>query len=201
MKTQTQHNMSIHKIDYAIKNRIRGISYQEGKSLPYESLRYLQIDHYGFDGAIHQGELIVHEQIAEKILCIMRELFEHNYKIERMVLVDEYGADDNRSMEANNSSAFNYREIAFEHVLSKHSYGTAIDINPLYNPYIKNVDGKKVVLPESASLYEDRQIQHPYYIKKGDICYTTFLKYGFTWGGDWVDSKDYQHFEYLDLQN
>lgn len=194
-----EESFSIREITEEIKFRIDGKSYQEGKSLPYEKLRYLKVMHYGFDLKLHQGELIVHIKIADKIISIMQELFEHKYKIEKMVLIDEYDADDIRSMEDNNSSAFNYREIAHKSKLSNHSYGIAIDINPLYNPYICKVDGKTLILPEKGADYVDRNKINPYYIKKNDICYQAFHKRGFTWGGDWEDSKDYQHFEFLDL--
>jgi hypothetical protein len=112
-----------------------------------------------------------------------------------MVLVDAYDANDITSMEADNSSAFNYRVIDRTTRLSNHSYGLAIDINPFYNPYVRKIDGKTLVLPEGAEEYADRDKECPYYIKQGDACYLAFTKRGFTWGGDWKNQKDYQHFE------
>ena len=100
------------------------------------------------------------------------------------------------SMAANNTSSFNYRPIDDgSGRLSLHSYGLAIDINPLYNPYVREMSGKQVTSPEEGSRYADRSLDNEYYIKKGDIVYEAFISRGFTWGGDWKNSKDYQHFQ------
>lgn len=178
-----------------VKNRIVGKSYGENCDVPFEDLRYIRVLYQGFDELTHIGEMIVNTKIAEDVVSIFKELFEQGYPIEKMVLVDEYDADDNASMADNNSSAFNYRNIDGSDNLSLHSYGLAIDINPKYNPYVKERNGKTVVLPENGLEYTDRNKDCPYYIKKGDICYEAFIKRGFTWGGDWKKTKDYQHFE------
>jgi hypothetical protein len=178
-------------IDKALTSRIMGKSYKENTDITLEELRYVRLLHYGFDGQIHIGELIVNEFIAEDILDIFIELYEAEYPIESMILVDEYAGDDNASMNANNTSSFNYRTIAGSGSLSKHALGLAIDINPLYNPYIKD----REVLPPGGTAYVDRSLDNPYYIKKNDICYKAFIKRGFTWGGEWKSSKDYQHFQ------
>jgi hypothetical protein len=112
-----------------------------------------------------------------------------------MVLIDEYDADDEASMRANNTSAFNFRKSSGMRTLSKHSTGMAIDINPLYNPLVKHREGRTKVYPSTAVPYIDRTQDFPYKIVKGDLCYRLFKKYGFSWGGDWKSSKDYQHFE------
>lgn len=178
-----------------VKTRINGKSYGKDCELPYEMLRYIRVLHYDFEGNTRIGELIVNQAIAQDILDIFRELYGISYPIERMVLIDEYDAEDERSMAANNSSAFNYRFIAGTTRLSKHSLGWAIDINPLYNPYITTIDGRSTILPENASDYADRTKDCRYYIREGDACYEAFVSRGFTWGGDWKNSKDYQHFE------
>ncbi|HKL98445.1 MAG TPA: M15 family metallopeptidase, partial [Mobilitalea sp.] len=188
------------EISEEIKNRINGKSYGEKCDIPYEELRYIRVLYNGFDGKTYIGELIVNRAIVQDIIEIFRELYAINYPIERMVLVDNYEADDIRSMEANNSSAFNYRFIAESSRRSKHSYGIAIDINPLYNPYITEHDGNTTVLPGNAKEYVDRTKDLEYYIQKGDPCYEAFIKRGFTWGGEWKNSKDYQHFE-KELEN
>ena len=178
-----------------IKERINGKSYGENCDVPYEELRYIKVLHWGFDGETHIGEMIVNKAIAEDVVEIFKELYEAKYPIERMVLVDEYDADDNTSMAANNSSAFNYRVIEGTKRISLHSYGMAIDINPLYNPYVHTVDGERVVTPLEGAKYEDRSLDCPYYIHAGDACYEAFIKRGFTWGGNWKSNKDYQHFQ------
>ena len=148
---------SIENITEDIKDRINGKSYGKDCTVPYEDLRYVKVIYWGFDNMPHEGELIVNKAIAEDIADIFKELYEHKYPIEKMVLVDEYNADDNASMAANNSSAFNFRIIDNgSGRLSNHSYGLAIDINPLYNPYVRTVDGKLVVSPEESKKYTDR---------------------------------------------
>ena len=170
-----------------------------GKSIPkeyindvnVESLSHLIIPHYGFDGEIHIGEMVVAKKISNDVIEIFKELFSIEYKIEKIKLIDEYDGDDNLSMADNNSSSFNYRKIPFKEILSNHAKGIAIDINPLYNPYI--VDGK--VLPPNGEKYMDRTVDDSRYIKKGDTIYNIFIKHGWSWGGEWLNSKDYQHFE------
>ena len=187
---------SITELNKEIKDRITGISYADNCTVPYEELRYVQVLHWGFDGEIHTGELIVGKAIAEDIVDIFKELYAARYPIERMVLIDDYEAQDNVSMAANNSSAFCYRVIDNgSNKLSNHSYGLAIDINPLYNPYVREIGGKTVVSPEEGAKYADRTLDCSYYIQKGDVCYQAFVSRGFTWGGDWKSQKDYQHFQ------
>jgi hypothetical protein len=179
-----------------IKDRITGVSYGVDCDVPYEELRYVNVLYWGFDGETHTGELIVNKAIAQDIVDIFKELYDQQYPIEQMVLVDEYDADDNASMAADNTSAFNYRLVdnGSGH-LSLHSYGLAIDINPLYNPYIREVDGETVISPEAGAEYADRSLDCDYYINKGDLCYEAFISRGFTWGGNWKNQKDYQHFQ------
>ena len=175
--------------------RIRGKSYKENCTTPRSDLRYLRVLHYNKEGEVLEGELICHKTIANDLLEIFRELYQAKYPIERMVLVDEYDANDEASMRANNSSAFNFRYVSGTRTLSRHSRGMAIDINPLYNPYVRQRGGRTLVEPSNAQPYADRLKDFPYKIVKGDLCYRLFRKYGFTWGGDWKNSKDYQHFE------
>jgi hypothetical protein len=106
--------------------------------------------------------------------------------------VDEYKGDDDVSMADNNTSAFNYRDVVdSKGVLSKHSYGVAIDINPIQNPYIK---GKKIS-PASGTNYVNRKKFQNGMIIKNDVCYKAFKDRGWTWGGEWKTMKDYQHFQ------
>ena len=113
-----------------------------------------------------------------------------------MQLIDDYDADDERSMRANNTSCFNYRPSAGSKKLSKHSRGLAIDINPLYNPCVRRLaNGSTSVQPATAGKYTNRSKKQRYMIDKNDLCYRLFVKHGFTWGGSWRSLKDYQHFE------
>lgn len=178
-----------------IFTRINGVSYQKNNEISRENLRYLRVLHIGTNGNIYVGEMIVNESIIEDILEIMQELYRAAYPIEKMVLIDEYGGDDEASMEANNTSAFNYRNISGSGKLSKHSYGLAIDVNPLYNPYVKNTADATICQPQNALDYIDRSREFSYKIDENDLCYQLFTAHGFTWGGSWNSVKDYQHFE------
>ena len=178
-----------------IFEKMQGKSYKENCTVLREELRYLHILHVGFDNNTHEGELIVNKRIAEDVLDIFKELYKAGYQIEKVRLIDEYNAQDELSMRDNNSSAFNFRYISYSTTLSKHAMGLAVDINTLYNPYIKQVDGRLNIEPANAVQYVDRNRQFPHKIDHDDLCYKLFTKYGFEWGGDWEDSKDYQHFE------
>lgn len=178
--------------------RMDGKSFKKNCTLPREDLRYLHVLHKDLDGKDHEGELVVNYHIAEDVLDIFKKLYEAGYPIEKVRLVDEYDADDEASMEDNNSSSFNFRYISGTSVVSKHGRGLAVDINPLYNPYAKTRDGKLVVEPVNAGPYLDRNADFPYKINKNDLCYRLFKEKGFEWGGDWEDRKDYQHFEIPD---
>lgn len=178
-----------------IFEKMQGKSYKEDCTVPREDLRYVHVLHMGFDGETKEGELVVNKAIADDVCDIFEKLYEADYPIEKIRLVDEYDADDEASMSDNNSSAFNFRFISHTTKISKHGLGMAVDINTLYNPYVKTVDGKRSVEPANASDYVDRSADFPYKIDHDDLCYQLFKEHGFSWGGDWQHSKDYQHFE------
>ena len=177
---------------------MQGRTWHDNPYIRRADLRYLRISHYDLEGRTHVGELICNKLIAQKLLTIFRELYNARYPIQQMRLPDVYGADDERQMRANNTSCFCYRNISDSKNLSKHARGLAIDINPLYNPYIRysKKDGHQIVEPATAKPYADRNATFPYKITTTDLCYRLFIKHGFTWGGAWRSVKDYQHFEF-----
>ena len=175
--------------------RMDGVSYPQNAQIGREELCYLRVLHTGFDEKTYIGELVVNQKIADDVLEIMKELYENHYPIEKMRLIDEYGADDETSMSDNNTSAFNYRTIAGTDRLSKHGQGLAVDINPRYNPCVRTKNGITTVEPQNGSAYVDRNADFSYKITEGDLCLQLFLEHGFTWGGSWNSVKDYQHFE------
>lgn len=178
--------------------KMQGKSFKDNCTVPREDLRYLKVLHVGFDGKTHIGELVVNRLIADDVLDIFKQLYEAGYEIEKIRLIDEYDADDEKSMRDNNSSAFNFRYISYSTKLSKHALGLAVDINTLYNPYVKYVDGRRNVELANAEKYTDRRIEFPHKIDHDDLCYKVFAEHGFEWGGDWEHAKDYQHFEMPD---
>lgn len=183
------------EIDDRLFSRIYGKSYKEACPVPRAELRYLRVLHRDLEGRIVPGEMICNRAIAGELVDIFRTLYKAGYPIERMVLIDQYDADDTRSMEANNSSSFNFRTVAGSAALSKHSRGMAVDINPLYNPCVSRRNGRTVVEPAAGRPYADRSRNFPCKIDREDLCYKEFTRRGFTWGGDWRSLKDYQHFE------
>ena len=194
--TANAQTFTIDTISDAVFQRMQGKSYKKDCTVPRSELRYLRLSHYDLQGKEYIGELICNKKIASDLKEIFKELYQQKYPIERMRLIDDYDADDERSMQANNTSCFNFRTIAGSKKLSKHSLGMAIDINPLYNPYVKrSKDGKLLVQPANARKYSDRSKRWNYKLEKGDLCYRLFIKHGFKWGGSWTNSKDYQHFE------
>lgn len=188
-------NFCISEIDLNIFTRIDGKSYKKNCTVPLTDLRYLKVLHKNLNGETLEGELICNSQIAETLLDIFEKLYTGNYPIEKIKLVDEYNASDELSMRNNNSSCFNFRYVSNTTRISKHGYGLAVDINPLYNPYIKFVDGKKSIEPATAAAFEDRTKDYPYKIVAGDLCHRLFTERGFLWGGEcWKEELDYQHF-------
>lgn len=182
-----------------VKGRITGISYPEsGCTVPYEDLAYVGLLYLDFDGEEQAGELICNQAIAQDMVEIFYELYQNDYRIERVRLIDEYDGDDTASMADNNTSCFNYRVVDGTTNLSKHAYGLAIDVNPYYNPYVvynKNGTGDTYISPPGSEVYADRSQSFPYKIDESDLCYRLFTEHGFTWGGNWNSTKDYQHFQ------
>ena len=183
-------------VDSAVFARIDGVSYKDGCPVAVEDLRYMRVLHRDLDGRTLVGEMIANKSVSDDLLEIFRALYEAGYPIERMRLIDDYGADDEASMLANNSSCFNYRRKPHMSAVSKHALGEAVDINPLYNPYYRVTPaGARIVEPAAGAQYVDRAGDFPYKIERGDLCHRLFLEHGFHWGGSWTRSKDYQHFE------
>jgi hypothetical protein len=179
-------------------SRITGSSYPADDSalISLDDLSYLTLLYVNFDGQDMEGEMICNKAIAKDLLEIFKELYDNQYPIERIELVDVYQADDESSMENNNTSCFNYRMISGSNKLSKHSAGLAVDLNPLYNPAVSTAkDGSTKVEPATASAYVDRSQNFAHKIDTSDLAYQVFTRHGFTWGGNWHSKKDYQHFE------
>ena len=162
-------------------------------------LRLLKLSHYDRNGNPQVGELVCNKSIANDLIEIFRELYKARYRIERMETIDKYSGDDERSMTANNTSCYNYRPMTGSQTkLSKHALGLAIDINPLYNPYIHHRTGRIAPLAGKPYATNRDKANEPWpgaFIKKGDLIYRLFTSHGFTWGGNWKSCKDYQHFE------
>jgi poly-gamma-glutamate synthesis protein (capsule biosynthesis protein) len=176
-------------LDDAIRARMPH-SWRPGCPVPLEDLRLVTVRHWNDQGDVTTGELVVHADSADAIAHVFGDLYAQRFPIARMELVDVYGADDNASMRANNTSAFNCRTVAGTSQWSEHSYGRAVDVNPLVNPWVR---GSTVDPPEGRP-YADRRNEVPGGIYAGDGVVQAFAAIGWQWGGYWSGSKDYQHF-------
>ncbi len=170
--------------------KMTGVSWHPGCPVSLDRLRLLRISYWGFDHAVHQGELIVNSSAATSLTRAFRLLFAARFPIRQIRVVDAYDGDDERSMIADNTSAFNCRRVPGMTAWSQHAYGLAVDINPFENPEVQN----GTVDPPAAIAWTDRTRSSPAMIVHGDAASLAFSAIGWTWGGDWTSLKDYQHF-------
>jgi hypothetical protein len=170
-----------------------GPSWHPGCPVDPQHLRRVEVDYVGFDGQTHRGALIVNEDVAPEVVAIFDQLLQLRYPIEKIRTADTYpGADDELSMEDNNTSAFNCRDIPGTGHWSLHASGRAVDLNPLLNP---EIDRTGAIQPRNAAPYLDRNRTDPGILHAGDAAVRVFTDRGWRWGGDWRTPKDYQHFE------
>jgi hypothetical protein len=159
-----------------------------------DDLVLLTVPYRDFEGEARTGQLIIARDAAQDLADIFTEIFDSGqFRIAGMELVDAYGGSDDASMAANNTSAFNCRLTTGGTRLSSHAFGTAIDINPVQNPYVKG----ETTLPPAGDAFDEeteRSAGHMGVIVAGDVVTTAFASRGWTWGGDWTSLKDYQHF-------
>lgn len=170
--------------DMTFDEAIAGINIPESIK---NNLVQIDVQYYSFDDKLHQGQLVVHKSAAKDLIEIFEIIKEIKFPVQKVVPIVKYGWNDDVSMRANNTSAFNYRKVRDANIVSYHSKGLAIDINPLQNPHIKR--GKTI--PEGA-VYDKSQ---PGTLTDSSIIVKEFRKRGWMWGGFWRSSKDYQHFE------
>jgi len=198
---------------------MQGTSFHEGCPTPLSALRALEIRHWGYDGKVHEGLLVLAAEEVPAITQAMQAIFEAKFPIESLRPVSEFGGDDGASMAANNSSAFNCRAVTGGKAFSEHAYGRAIDLNPLTNPFVRQAKRKRraaaktnrsgikpgvkstaeektqwLVEPEAGRAYLDRTQQASGLLRAGEAGVQAFDAIGWSWGGRWRSLKDYQHF-------
>lgn len=190
--TLRKFSASVMPIPPEIQAKMRQYTWQPTCPTPLSGLSYVQLTYYGFDGKAHNGVLIVNRKLARQIVAIFRKLYQQRFPIARMQPVYVFHGNDERSMQANNTSAFNCRfKTGSQTRFSWHAYGRAIDINPMLNPYVKG----NIVLPKNARTFINRRQNYRGLIKANGIVTKTFAHYGWRWGGSWRYRKDFQHFE------
>jgi D-alanyl-D-alanine carboxypeptidase len=166
-------------------------SWRPGCPVPLDDLRLVTVSIWGFDRNLHLGTIVVHRDVAADVVEVFRRLFRARFPIRRMEPVEAFGADDDLVMAANDTSGFNCRAATGQPgVWSEHSYGRAIDVNPVQNPY---VDGA-TVLPPAGRAFLERSVRTAGMIHEGDPVVRAFAAVGWSWGGDYHSLKDYQHF-------
>jgi D-alanyl-D-alanine carboxypeptidase-like protein len=176
----------VRPIDDALAARMQW-SWRPGCPVPLAGLRYVTLTYVGFDGAPHTGELVVRRRLAGDVVTAFHRLYDLGFPIRRMRLVDDYRGDDDASMRANNTSAFNCRPVTGGTGWSQHSYGRAVDINPVQNPYVT----RRTVAPPAGSRYLDRGR-----LRRGMLTVAArraFTDLGWGWGGSWRSLQDYMH--------
>jgi hypothetical protein len=193
-----QFNYQISEITQEVQTRmINGNSWRNTCPVSLYNLRYITLNHWDFEGKTVTGEIIVHKDVADDVVFIFEELYQAHYPVRQMHLVSDFKGNDWKSIDADNTSAFNCRPVTGNKKRwSKHAYGKAIDINPLENPYIS----RKGYISHKKSLKYRRRV-HKYnsyadraVLLKNDKATLIFKKYGWSWGGDWRNTKEYQHF-------
>jgi hypothetical protein len=184
-------DVAIEPISEALLAEMTGASWHAHPACPPPSaLALLRMNHWGFDGLVHRGELVCAASLVDEVSEAFARIFAARFPIAGMVRVDVFGGDDNASMAANNTSGFNFRVIAGTDRLSQHALGEAIDINPVQNPWLRN----GVILPPAGRDYLDRTDVRPGMIVRPGPVTDAFDAIGWDWGGDWQDYKDYHHF-------
>lgn len=181
---------SIENISSELQKKMQGKSMHAGCPIGFDKLKLVTVTHKNKTGKDSTGQLVVLATLAETFVAIFKDLYTLGYQIEKMQLVHNYDGNDTKSMTANNTSAFNCRAVTGGSSYSPHSYGYAIDINPLVNPYVKG----STVSPAGGRKFKDRTVSISGTVT--DDVVTIFAKHGFSWGGDWwtKDTGDYQHF-------
>jgi hypothetical protein len=171
---------------------VRRYTWHEGCPVPLNRLAYLSMTYWGFDGAVHDGEMIVYASLADEVLAIFKELFVRRFPIDKMRIAARYG-DKNVTHDDDDTEAFACRaDYESPGKFSKHAYGIAIDINPVVNPLIE----KGAVSPADGASNADRAQRRPGGIYPGDAIIDIFAEHGWTWGGFW-QPPDLMHFQKL----
>jgi len=188
------YSSSQRRIGPTLRHRMR-FSHHRGCPVPLTELRYLHMTYLGFDHRAHTGEMVVHGDMATDVTHVFKRLYEARWPVRWMRLVDNYSGDDDRSMAANNTSAYNCRRISGSPAWSDHAYGSAIDINPVQNPDLLG----RSIRPRSGARYAtvDRSGAAPAplgVITTNSVVVGAFADFGWFWSGDWTALKDYQHF-------
>jgi len=179
------------RLSSADVRRMVGTSWHRGCPVALADLRLVTATYWGFDKRAHTGRIVVHRDVAADVLAVLRRLYAARFPIRRMVPVDAYGGSDFRSIEADNTSAFNCRYVDGTTRWSEHAYGRAIDLNPIENPY---VTAGGTTSHRASRSFLRRAPYRPGMAVEGGAVVRAFDAVGWGWGGRWSGARDYQHF-------
>ena len=179
------------RLSSADVRRMVGTSWHRGCPVALADLRLVTATYWGFDKRAHTGRIVVHRDVAADVLAVLRRLYAARFPIRRMVPVDAYGGSDFRSIEADNTSAFNCRYVDGTTRWSEHAYGRAIDLNPIENPYVTS---SGTTSHPASRRYLRRAPYRPGMAVEGGAVVRAFDAVGWGWGGRWSGARDYQHF-------
>jgi hypothetical protein len=174
-----------------IRKAMTGVSWRAGCPVGLDDLRVVRARFVGMDGRAHTGRIVVHREVADPVVAVLRRLYAARFPIRRMVPVDAYGGSDFRSIEADNTSAFNCRYVDGTRRWSEHAYGRAIDLNPIENPYVTSGG---TTSHRASRPYVRRTPYRPGMAVEGGVLVRAFDAAGWGWGGRWSGARDYQHF-------
>jgi hypothetical protein len=185
----------IDEIDDATFARMHGCSWKDdARCPPRATLARIGVRHVGMDGRAADGEIVVARALATDVVVLFARLYAIGFPLTRVELVDVHAADDDRSMAADNTSAFNFRVIAGTDILSQHALGVAIDLNPVENPMIWP-GGERFVPAEGAAYLDRRHVRPGMIVRPGPVT-AIFDELGWEWGGDWRHVADLHHISF-----
>jgi D-alanyl-D-alanine carboxypeptidase len=187
----------ISEIPENVKRLMVNKSWHNGCPLPLNKLAYIKLSYWGFDNKTHLGELIVYKDIARNTVDTFKELFQIRFPIESIQLPEKLPERSSISKDNNTSAFYCQKDAQSPDKYSSHSYGIAIDINPVYNP---SIIANNKVYPESGRTYLDRNLKHEGMIKEGDPAFEILAKFGWYWGA-YFPEVDYQHFQKIIIKH
>jgi len=182
---------TVARLPTTMRATMTGVSWHRGCPVSLDDLRLVRARYVGFDGRSHAGRIVVHREVARDVVTVLRRLYAARFPIRRMVPVDAYGGSDFRSIEADNTSAFNCRYVDGSTRWSEHAYGRAIDLNPIENPYVTS---SGTTSHAASRPYLRRASYRPGMAVEGGVVVRAFDTVGWGWGGRWSGARDYQHF-------
>ncbi len=182
---------TVARLTVEMRATMTGVSSHRGCPVSLDDLRLVRALYVGFDGRAHTGRIVVHRDVARDVVTVLRRLYAARFPIRRMVPVDAYGGSDFRSIEADNTSAFNCRYVDGTTRWSEHAYGRAIDLNPIENPYVTS---SGTTSHAASRPYLRRAWYRPGMAVEGGAVVRAFDAVGWGWGGRWSGARDYQHF-------